>query len=136
MSMTSELVQKIRLYEKTYAESPFHKEIEGTAELLRKSADTIEELSLKLHNSQMERSSMYYNGGWIPCDERMPTQPKENKVFDYKPIELYLVYVKGSDYPFRAFWNGKFFTDEFTKVQGVAYWMPLPLPPKHEQKED
>jgi len=30
-------------------------------------------------------------------------------------------------YPFRAFWNGKFFTDGLNKVDAVA-WMPLPSP--------
>lgn len=72
MSMTSELIKRLRLYAKTYTEPPLGREVDGTPELLRKAANTIEELSLKLHNSQMELSSMYYNDGWISVEERLP----------------------------------------------------------------
>lgn len=74
-----------------------------------------------------------YNNGWIPCNKELPPQPEENPVFDNKPLELYLASVKGADYPFRVFWNGKFFTDGFGKVDVIA-WQPLPKPyqPKGE----
>src|SRR5574344_1369569 len=62
---------------------------------------------------------------WIPCSERLPEEPKENPVFDNKPLELYLVSEKDADYPFRAFWNGKTFTDGFGKLNVIA-WQPLP----------
>ena len=64
---------------------------------------------------------------WIPVSERLPDEPKENPIFEGKKIELYLVTVKGADYPFRAFWNGKFFTDGWSKTD-VTAWMPLPEP--------
>ena len=50
------------------------------------------------------------NDGWIPVKEALPEEPKENPVFDDKPLELYLVDMGGS-YPLRAFWNGKQFRD-------------------------
>lgn len=62
---------------------------------------------------------------WIPVSERLPEQPKENPVFEGKKLELYLVTVEGDSYPFRAFWNGKTFTDGWRVVEVVA-WMPLP----------
>ena len=62
---------------------------------------------------------------WIPCSERLPGQPNNNPVFENNPLELYLVTVKNADYPFRAFWNGKIFTDGFGKVDAIA-WMSLP----------
>lgn len=68
---------------------------------------------------------------WIPCSERLPEEPKENPIFGYKRVELYLISVKNADYPFRAFWNGKIFTDGFGKVDAIA-WMPLPEPYKGE----
>lgn len=64
---------------------------------------------------------------WIPCSEELPTQPEENPVFENKPLELYLVSARGDKYPFRAFWNGKFFTDGFGKIEAIA-WQPLPEP--------
>lgn len=68
-----------------------------------------------------------YNDGWIPCSKELPPQPKENPLFENKPLELYLVTLKNQDYPFRAFWNGKFFTDGWGKVNAIA-WQPLPAP--------
>lgn len=70
--------------------------------------------------------------GWIPCDKELPPMPKENPLFENKPLELYLVSLNSTDYPWRAFWNGKFFTDGWSKVEVIA-WMPLPAP--YQQKE-
>lgn len=64
---------------------------------------------------------------WIPVSERLPEEPEENEIFDNKPLELYLVSIKGDPYPFRAFWNGKFFTNGWQKCE-VTAWMPLPEP--------
>ena len=69
---------------------------------------------------------------WIPVSEQLPDEPKENPIFEGKKIELYLVTVKGTDYPFRAFWNGKFFTDGWSKAD-VTAWMPLPEPYRGEE---
>lgn len=71
--------------------------------------------------------------GWIPAEERMPEEPKENPVFDDKPLELYLVDMGGS-YPLRAFWNGKQFTDGWS-VLNVLAWRPLPEPYRPERSE-
>lgn len=65
------------------------------------------------------------NDGWIPVEERMPEEPKENPEFEGKKIELYLVTVKRTKYPFRAFWNGKQFTDGWSVLNVIA-WHPLP----------
>ena len=67
------------------------------------------------------------SSGWIPCSRELPPQPKENPEFDNKALQLYLVSDGYSDYPFRAFWNGKFFVDGFSHVDVIA-WMPLPEP--------
>ena len=72
--------------------------------------------------------------GWIPAEERMPEEPKENPVFDDKPLELYLVDMGGS-YPLRAFWNGKQFTDGWS-VLNVLAWRPLPEPYRPERSEE
>lgn len=66
MSMITELVERLRKNSASL-EITF-----STAENLREAADVIEELSTKLQVANMERSSQYYNGGWIPCSERLP----------------------------------------------------------------
>lgn len=68
---------------------------------------------------------------WIPCEIDMPPQPKENPLFENKPLELYLVSVEFADYPLRVFWNGRFFTDGWSKVEVIA-WQPLPQAYKGE----
>lgn len=65
MSMTTELVKKLRRYAKAYTESPLGREVDGTKELLRKAADTIEELSAKVEE-------LHCNDRWIPVEERLP----------------------------------------------------------------
>ena len=77
----------------------------------------------------------HMNDGWIPVEERLPEEPKENPVFDDKPLELYLVDMGGS-YPLRAFWNGKQFTDGWSILKVIA-WRPLPEPyrPERSNKE-
>lgn len=76
----------------------------------------------------------HINDGWIPVEERLPEEPKENPVFDDKPLELYLVDMGGS-YPLRAFWNGKEFTDGWSVLK-VTAWMPLPEPYRPERSEE
>lgn len=66
-----------------------------------------------------------YNNGWIDCTKELPPQPSPNPEFENKPLEIYMVSVKYSKYPFRAFWNGKIFTDGFSKIDPIA-WQPLP----------
>ena len=68
MSMISEQVNRLRGYAEICRTVSDH----ITAKYLDGAADTIEELSAKLHKSQMERSSQYYNGGWISLDEKEP----------------------------------------------------------------
>ena len=136
MSMVSTLAENLRAYAEEYKYLSNHTRDNNIPDILLVAADTIEELSAKAARQNMERSSQYYGGGWISVNDCLPPQPTENKTLDYKPLELYLVYVNGDDYPFRAFWNGKFFADGIAKVENVSYWMPMPLPPTYEPKED
>ena len=66
MSLTSKQIDELRAYAKDRKGE--------LAKLITDAADTIEMLSAKLHASQMERSSQYYHGGWIPCSERLPEE--------------------------------------------------------------
>lgn len=48
--------------------------ISSAIERFRQAADTIEALSAKVAAENMERSERYYNGGWIPCKDRLPEE--------------------------------------------------------------
>lgn len=63
MSMISNLIDRLNMESKNHVQ-PY------VRNLLKEAAMTIEELSAKLNASQMEKSSAYYNSGWIPCEER------------------------------------------------------------------
>lgn len=92
------------------------------------------EMNTKLNITEIvKQAAIEYNNGWIPCNKELPPQPAENPLFDSKQLELYLVSVKDDKYPFRAFWNGKSFTDGWSKINVIA-WQPLPEPyqPKGE----
>lgn len=101
--------------------------------LLHTAQHNYESLMWFYNNAVKANMSQLNNNGWIPCEKEMPPQPKENPLFENKPLELYLVTLKNQEYPFRAFWNGKFFTDGWGKVDATA-WQPLPQPyqPKGE----
>lgn len=49
-------------------------------------------------------------------------------------MEEYLASIKGTDYPFRAFLNRKYFTDGLGNVDAIA-WMPPPSPYNPEETE-
>lgn len=84
---------------------------------------------------QMAITALQNQPFWIPVSERLPEEPEENEIFDNKPLELYLVSIKGDPYPFRAFWNGKFFTNGWQKCE-VTAWMPLPEPYRESEEEN
>lgn len=92
-----------------------------------------EYVSLYMGEDEATREYKIVDDGWIPVDERLPEEPKENPEFEGKEIELYLVTVKGAKYPFRAMWNRKFFTDGWSKCNVIA-WRPLPEPYRMDQE--
>ena len=101
---------------------------EVEAEYINKSTGYIN----KLGDCSTGKDINVLGNGWIPCSERLPEEPEENPEFEGKPVELYLVSFKGIKYPWRAFWNGKDFTDGWDIVNPEA-WMPLPEPYKPEK---
>lgn len=84
MSMINELVKELRR-----AENPCSVVSVGYyRNLYARAADTIEELSAKLADANMERSTAYYNNGWIPCSERPPEEPCIYTVEDCSPYTV------------------------------------------------
>lgn len=81
--------------------------------------------NLALAQTIVSKQPTAYNDGWIPCSEKLPPKPENNMLFENKPLELYLATVRGSDYAWRVFWNGEYFTDGWNKVDVIA-WQELP----------
>ena len=96
------------------------------AKMVGDAADTIESLSEKLSAANLERSSQYYNGGWIPVTERLPDEYQNYIVTDERQQSAYEYYYNPEN--------------EFTKKHGwrcsgrkIVAWMPLPEPYKGEK---
>lgn len=69
MSMITELVDRLKKYARfSRATNP------SWSEAMQEAATTISDISAKLQAAMMERSSQYYHGGWIPCDDRLPEE--------------------------------------------------------------
>ena len=63
---------------------------------------------------------------WIPASE-----PPEEYRDEYGELIPFLVCEEGTDYPFRAMYDGKTWGDGIFAAH-VKWWMPLPQPPKGE----
>lgn len=124
MSMITEQVERIRRLADEMEKSTFVHEATYfiAIKALREAADTIERLAAKVRAANMERSTAYYNGGWIPVSERLPKKGKQvlccNK-------------------------SGSVFTSAITYINSngmvafgqhyeVIAWMPLPEPYREE----
>lgn len=102
------------------------------AKIINDAADTIESLSEKLSVRNMECSSAYYHGGWIPCSERLPTEEKTYIVTrdygygQYVDIDEWLIAKNGDS--------------DWATLFHVVAWMEAPEPWKGEtanvQKSD
>lgn len=68
---------------------------------------------------------------WIPVTERLPKIYRDK----YEELIPFLVCVKGTDYPFRAVFDGKNWGDGWYRIDDVIAWMPLPEPYKMDGKD-
>ena len=68
----------------------------------------------------------YRKQEWIPANE----PPKEYRD-EYGELIPFLVCEDGTEYPFRAMYDGKSWGDGLFAIP-VTHWMPLPEPPKGE----
>ena len=67
---------------------------------------------------------------WISVAE----PPKEYRD-EYGELIPFLVCAEGTDYPFRAMYDGKTWGDGIFAVP-VKWWMHLPAPPKEKERKD
>lgn len=121
MSMITEFVKRLRKHADTFEKSGLS--VDGIVKDYRESADVIEELSAKLQSANMERSSQYYNGGWIPVSEMLPEK------------YTYTLWCASSGYVRSDYFNGEFWEDAKKYCYEIIAWMPLPEPYKAESEE-
>ena len=82
--------------------------------------NTSEEIADKLLDSGVTAQE------WIPAEE-----PPEEYRDEYGELMPFLVCEEGTDYPFRALYDGKTWGDGIFEIN-VKWWMPLPEKPKGE----
>ena len=148
MSMITELVEKLRaqeynIYLKSWDGKPTY-----PLKLMLKAADVIEELSSKLQTANMERSSQYYNGGWISVDDRLPADMdwylgifKEPDTGWINPLPFICGYVghptkatTKENWILRGFTDRDEIIDYYVDLECVA-WCELPPAYKAESEE-
>ena len=117
MSMISEQIQALRDLSAVYIGN-------GLPKVFAEAADTIEELSAKLADGNMDRSTAYYNNGWIPCSSgKMPNLCEPVLVTDALECVFKAMLLA----------NGNWETEHFI-LEGnyITAWQPLPKPYKGE----
>ena len=65
---------------------------------------------------------------WVPVGERLPVESEYRDKSTGELVPL-LVCVKGTEYPFRAMYDGKSWGDGWSRI-AVTHWMALPKAPK------
>lgn len=122
MSMISEQVANLREKAQIFEDSGCA--TNGIVKTFREAADTIEELSAKLANVNMERSTAHYNDGWIPVAERLPELCKEVLVEVRVGDEIWHdISERFKDYNDKISWSA------LCGMEPIA-WMPMPEPYK------
>lgn len=83
-------------------------------------------IQLKAENKRLKEERR-----WIPTSERLPvlSEYRERGTRELIPI---LVCVKGTEYPFRAMYDGKNWGDGISIIE-VTHWQPLPQPPEESE---
>ncbi len=118
MSMLSEQVKEMREIAKTFSEWEYNR----FYDVISNAADTIEALSAKLAEENMERSDRYYGGGWIACDK--DNLPDKEVLCCDKYGEMILGYIaedEGSETGFCAENDNEYMYD-------CVKWMEKPKP--------
>ena len=146
MSMITELIERLReSADDTELDMECSRACDGECnKLLIEAADVIEELSTKLQAANMERSSQYYNGGWIPVSERLPEVNQRVLVTSYGRVCYAMMTSADGNSGHPVFrlqdsLNKRVVCEttvhsEFTTSRIIA-WMPLPEPYKTESED-
>ena len=91
--------------------------------LIKRQQAEIERLQDRLEENQATSDK---TSEWISA-----SQPPKEYRDEYGELIPFLVCEFGTEYPYRAMYDGKNWGDGISKIP-VTYWMPLPEPPKGE----
>ena len=130
MSLIREEIKALRDVAQAYSHN-------GLGMILKQAADTIEELSAKLATANMERSTAYYNDGWIPCSEKTPEFEKYTLIPMWVTMRKkdgtcrFVTRLKWNGYHGRWEWNnGKTVSDTWEIIAWQKVNYPAPYQPK------
>ena len=138
MSLITEQVEKLRELSKQdkLGLIPWN----GYSGILNQAADTIEQLAAKVQAANMERSTAYYNGGWIPVKERLPEE-REWYLAVFKETDTgFQLIPRVADYIGHGKNKWRFIDEdglvqEYRDILECIAWMPLPEPYKEGEKQ-
>jgi hypothetical protein len=102
---------------------------EELSNMINEAADTIEALSAKLAEANMDRSDRYYGGGWIACEDRLPEDGVDVLVwFEYFRYGEYnrLFQTKGISHTFDGKWSGFVNGSSGWNQLKIIAWQPMP----------
>ena len=135
MSMITELVDRLR------KDADFLEKHSGETDDFvkdyKEAAEVISELSAKLQSANMERSSQYYNGGWISVKDRLP-EPQKDGDSDYSDCVLITLHIgNNNDVVGRAYYcfSEETWCADRLGIGEVTAWRELPEPYKAESEE-
>ena len=92
--------------------------------------------TIELYPSEREElaDGLISNGVTVQEWFSVAEPPKEYRD-EYGELIPFLVCAEGTDYPFRAMYDGKTWGDGIFAVP-VKWWMHLPAPPKEKERQD
>ena len=136
----NELIDKARIYARSYRQLPYGREIEGTAELLLQMADKLEKYeNTGLDPEEMEGLNFGSNQlrilnlleeerekhKWIPCSERLPEESLDS-VIGWDAYRKRPCFVQR--------WDGRWILGDDVDFVHITAWQPLPEPYKTERE--
>lgn len=120
MSMTTRQIDELR----NIADAMKYVKANRISKVLRDAAETISLLSANVAAQNMERSTAYYNGGWIPTYELSPSEDGYYVICDETGFRAIIKYL-----------GGNWITQGVTPYD-VKAWMSLPKPYEEEKHNE
>lgn len=135
MSIISDLLNNLKLASKDAEDAEDCLNCKAYAYVMRQAYEMIEVLSSKLASANMERSTAYYNDGWIPVDSGKLPEEKENPVTrNWYVYPVMVRFEEVTDIRYYSYGNGHWYHGPGIMDKYVTHWMDIkPYQPKGEK---